>query len=278
MTRNMTSKIVAASAVLALGMGAIATANAANVFTIDPNSLTGVTGGATFDADHVGGLSSTRVTNIAGTTNYTATGWIQYQGFQLNGTTIPSPVSQLNTNYGLYATFTQTFTCGSLLSPGGAACSVSGIDLNLYADIWDNNYAANHDDFTQAAVGVDPTVTDNGGNDVLLATVNQVYQGVAGIDALGGAYENVNTNFALTAAGQNYFINPVPFYEVALSEFNNTSSGIACDTAGCVNATDVAINNESGSSTLAPVPEPSTVALFGVGLLVMGASLRRRLS
>jgi hypothetical protein len=152
---------------------------------------------------------------------------------------------------------------------------VSSISLNLYADIWDGNLA-NINTFTGATVASDPTVTDNGGNDVMLGSANFVYAGLAGINDLGGAFENVTTNFLLTALGESFFIDPVPFYTLAFSNFNNTSQGIVCDTGPtCVDATIVAINSENGGTDFNGVPEPATLALMGIGLIGIG-SIRRR--
>jgi len=268
MTRRMTSlKIVAASTVLALGMGTIPAASAAP-FTVDPTSL-GVSG-SSFVADFISGFSSTLLTQTS-PNQYTADGWIQYTAFSYGGTYIPQSTSGLGSGYGLYATFQQTFSC-----PGGIdnGCSVDSIALNLLADVGNTNSYST----ALPNAGGTPAVTDNGPTDVLLATADTVYQGVAGINALGGAYENVTTNLVLTSPdGTNYFILPTPFWGMALSAFNNTSNGVTCSTAGdCLNSTYVAIQNEIGGTSV--VPEPSTVVLFGVGLLVMGASLRRRLS
>lgn len=257
---------IALGALLGLGTAGFSTAYAAGgVFTVDPTSISGT--GSQFDADFVNGSSTTRVVNTGGT-DYTSSGFITYTGFSLASSPIGAGTTRLTVDYGLYATFTQTFTCPALLQPG-TTCAVDTINLNVYAD---PGFA---DTFTQATLAADPTVTDVGGNDILLGTANFVVNGTAGINDLGGAFENVNTNFVLTAAGSSYFIKPVPFFNLAFSEFNNTSTGIECTPSSCKNATVVAITGESGGTQFLRVPEPATLGLMGIGFLAFGLARRR---
>ena len=261
---------VALGAILTLGAASFSNAYAAGVFTVNPNSIPGTTAGTQFNADFVSGSSTTRVVNTGGT-DYTSSGYITYTGFSLNSTPIGANITRLTVDYGLYATFTQTFTCPALLQPG-TTCTVDTIDLNVYAD---PGFA---DTFTQATLAANPSVTDVGSNDILLGTATVVINGTAGINTLGGAFENVNTNFALTAAGSNYFVKPVPFFNLAFSEFNNTSLGIQCSPTTvpkCQGAQVVAITGESGGTQFLRVPEPATLGLMGIGLLAFGLARRR---
>lgn len=269
MARQHKLRMIAASAVLAVGVGVAAPALATPVFTVNPNSISGVTAGSTFNADFLSGHSSTRVVQQSGNT-YSSDGWIQVDSFSLAGTGVSPNISRLRLDYGLYATFSQTFTCSGMLSPG-VTCSVSSINLGLYADPGLN------DTFTQATLGANPSVANTAG-DTLLATATQVTAGTAGLNSLGGAFENVNTNFTLTSAGSAYFVNPVPFYNLAFSEFNNTTQGVTCSPASCSDVTVVAITNETGGTDFraVTVPEPSVLAIIGVGLLGIGFVSRRR--
>ena len=275
---KMISKTLMACAVTAtLGLASSAALAQTTVFpdfTVNEGSVVGALA-RTLQADKITGnyVEVATFTNDTSTTgSFTASlKWNAGQFVGTNGTTpVGSQLGEVTENqYGLYALYqangtfringTQTvFT----FAPGGS--------FSLFIDPTSNTV------FGQPANGATAWTTTNAGDDILIATgrptsgeglLNPAVSTCAGGGGSGincGSF-GTSSSFTLNAAGSQYFVAPNPFYNVSFQsgQLNNFSP------------TGTQIINGSLDVVFA-VPEPTSVALIGLGLLGLGLSRRRK--
>jgi hypothetical protein len=272
--KTMTKRLrgLAVHAMVLIGAFSAAEAGAISLFTVNPNFGGGVlsSSGTAFQATAINGFSSNRISYSGVGSAYSSDGYAFFNGFALNNVSVSTGASRVNLDYGLYAVFHQTLNCSGPLSPG-VSCVASNMSFQLYADPGNDNL------YTAASLAGNPLVDQGGSVDILLASSSVLYSGMGGLDALGGAYQNLNIGWTLTAEGSQYFTSPSPFYNAAFTAFNNTSQGLTCDTPNCVGAQVVAIASEAGilDFNANAVPEPGALALTGIGMLGL-LFMRRR--
>lgn len=254
----------------AIATAAIATAFSANatpvfpVFTVNPGVGEQGSAGA-FQANDLGGQYNEVVTFTTATQFNVSLIFIGGQ-FTLDDTTNPvvynGGQSGLGNNYGLYATFLGS---GTYSTAGGTTTfNLTAGNLSLALDK-DNNTT-----YTPPANGSIAYSLLNAGDDILLATgTNTTGTGTS----LGNNCGNNNcgsfgqtTPLALTGAGSSFFPVPNPFYNLALTsgQFQGINPVVG-----------TSVTSFGTANTVFKIPEPSPLALLGLGLVALGLTRRR---
>lgn len=278
--KKIAAAVIATGGLLAMGTQA---AWAVPTFTIDSSAIMG---GAPdlHTGDFFKGSSSELLTTAGG--GHTGSGWLQMSSLDLTGSAVYG-FGNLGA-YGLYVSFTlaDTYSSGGTgINTAGSINTLSMLDFKVYADPQKNNV------FTPANALTSTNATFTNGADDLFLGFGSLISGTSGFNANGGAYLNSTNSFSLctgagtaTTAGAMsagctdgkgvaFFVDPVPFYNLVFTEFNNTAQGIL------TNGNLTSVTNASGGLDFNnQVPEPGMLALLGLGLAGLGIAKRRKMA
>ncbi|RMD88020.1 MAG: flocculation-associated PEP-CTERM protein PepA [Alphaproteobacteria bacterium] len=290
---------------LAIGAvgGMLSVAAQAGPVTYTANPANGGAAGAAFQADKITGPYSAEIDqDNAG--NFTESGLIQFGNFSLGGTNLGGGTSGLGTSYNLYGLFTAAGTATATPLGGGLATVVVKF-TSFLAEIWtdpnrDSTFSFNaanandQDGFTGQNAG--SQFADAGGSAahsltntaedqlVLQITGGLSFPRVATLlvntsngGVLSGGFNvksKFNTDFGAPGEADDFF----QFFPFNFLNLNLLASGQTGQTTGNFfnpgGFTDNTFQNASVDVTF--IPEPTTVGLFGLGLLGLGAMARRR--
>jgi hypothetical protein len=259
--------------VLCAALGAAYSASAQQLppFTLSPPGSTPPLAGTAVRADNIiiSDFSTVRLTGAS----FSDSGFLSVQSFQLGGTTVPA--GGLNSTYGLFFEFAGT---GTVTAANPATTPTFGQFSSLNYTLYGYNGPA-------ATFGFDPsdspTTSVGVGSRVALAT-GSLLPG-AGQSSVGttpqtpsfNAFASANLTFVPTAAAGSFFLDPRPFYNVAVSSFINSPSQVSPLSTGFAGGFRITQGGGSVNFT-SPVPEPETYALFLAGLAAVGWTVRRR--
>jgi hypothetical protein len=255
----------------ALGAAYSTSAQPLPPFTLNPPGSTPPLVGTQVRADNII-ISDFSTVRLTGPT-FSDSGFLSVQSFQLGGTTVVA--GGLNSTYGLFFEFSGT----------GSATAANPMTAPTFGQFSSLNYTLYGYNGPAATFGFDasdnPTTSVGAASRVALATgsllpgSDQSSVGTTPQSPSFNAFASANLTFVPTAAAGSFFLQPSPFYNVAVSSFINSPSQVSALSGGFAGGFRITQGGGSVNFT-SPIPEPETYALFLAGLAAVGWTVRRR--
>ena len=255
----------------ALGAAYSTSAQPLPPFTLNPPGSTPPLVGTQVRADNII-ISDFSTVRLTGPT-FSDSGFLSVQSFQLGGTTVVA--GGLNSTYGLFFEFSGT---GSTTAANPTTAPTFGQFSSLNYTLYGYNGPAATFGFD---AGDNPTTSVGAASRVALATGSllpgsgQSSVGTTPQSPSFNAFASANLTFVPTAAAGSFFLDPNPFYNVAVSSFINSPSQVLPLSGGFAGGFRITQGGGSVNFT-SPIPEPETYALFLAGLAAVGWTVRRR--
>ena len=190
--------------------------------------------------------------------DFSDSGFLSVQSFQLGGTTVVA--GGLNSTYGLFFEFSGT----------GSATAANPMTAPTFGQFSSLNYTLYGYNGPAATFGFDasdnPTTSVGAASRVALATgsllpgSDQSSVGTTPQSPSFNAFASANLTFVPTAAAGSFFLQPSPFYNVAVSSFINSPSQVSALSGGFAGGFRITQGGGSVNFT-SPIPEPETYAL-----------------
>jgi hypothetical protein len=250
-------------------------------FTWSPSSATtSLNGGNIVGANNFNVADFASIPLNSNTGTFTEVGALNILQFLHGGNIVAS--SGLGSTYSLYLTFTATGTLPGI--PGTAGTSTNGTFTSLTYQLIGSTSGTPTFTVTNGNVSI-----GNAGTTEVLAYGSLVPgTGIVTLTNTGSGF-SPTANAELTvnecaAAGQGgvctgdelpFFVSPLEGLTLATGNFSATDS---VTTLVLGNPTSFVNLVGGGGNVTFQVPEPATLAVFGAGLLALGAALRRRRS